>query len=234
MKTYSNAEEQEAYTKLPEQIRSFLDSQTIIKLYTSLAQRSTLNISQLMIMSSLTRLTLLGLEPESALETNLHQEIHTLSNEQVAQLVEDINTRIFKEAKRRLQENIVELEDWDESELGPRPKPDEKKTVPTDEELDKLVEEEEKTGGWKDPDEEEVGLPLKAEKPEAPANPETPNIEVAQEKSIVAEKLGATPETQTEKRPVETVTSGNAEVKPPVPKQSPTYTGIDPYREQVE
>src|ERR1700682_5291600 len=112
MKTYSEEELQQAKQKLPKPTRDFLTSKTLSDLYLTFTKRHTLNISQLMGVSRIVNLTLLGLEAESAIETNLHQEIHTLTNQQTQDLVEDINTRIFKEARRRLTENITEPEEW--------------------------------------------------------------------------------------------------------------------------
>ncbi len=108
MKKYSPGERQQARKKLPKPLQDFIASPTLSTLYTGIQKKHKLSLYQIFLLADIVNATLIGLEQESALETNLHQAMHELSNEGARELVADINDRIFKEAKRRLEENILE------------------------------------------------------------------------------------------------------------------------------
>ena len=112
MKTHTREEREEAKKKLPEPVRDFLASPTLTTLHVGIQKKHNLDLRQLMLFADIVNVTLMGLEPESALETSLHQAIHELSNEGARELVADINDRVFKEAKRRIQESIPEPSVW--------------------------------------------------------------------------------------------------------------------------
>ncbi len=114
MKPYTQEEKRQAEKKLPKPLYDFLLSPTLIALYGGIQKKHQLNLSQLFVFTELVNDTLLGLESESSLETNLHQALHALTNQQARELVADTNDRIFKEAKRRVQENILEPSEWSE------------------------------------------------------------------------------------------------------------------------
>lgn len=136
MKTYTAEERIEARKKLPRPVSDFFVSPEIITIYGGIAKKLTLNLHQNSAMRDVVNATLLGLEPEHALETNLHQALPELSNVMTRELVADINDRVFKEAKRRLEQNIVTPEpEWNEVEWGPKP---------TEEDWKKFVEQEAK------------------------------------------------------------------------------------------
>jgi len=259
MKTYSKEERIEAKNNLPRPVSGFLSSNTITEIYDGLIKKHHLNLWQGSLVSKTANLILLGLEPQSSIETNLHQVLPELSSATTREIVNDLNDRIFKEASRRLHENIIEPEpEWDVDEFGPKPTKDGAGSeLPTDEELDKLAEKE-AVEGWEDPEEE---AERKAEIERAQSKPlsmtleETANTSTS---SIVAEKLGlvtdtsienkktelsiATPETQEEKIGEVPANSIPNETQTPVPvkpqaseAQKPAYKGgVDPYREPVE
>jgi hypothetical protein len=215
----------------------------------------------MMTVSNVVNATLLGLESESAVETNLHQEIHTLTNEQVHALVEDINLRIFKDARRRLEEQIIEEEPWDEEELGPKTQANEK--LLSDAELDALAEKEEKEG-WKPPEEEEPASVAASSATPLAIPLETSGGAISAikpaEPSIALEKLTAPVQTKTEVTEVRPQQTGIQSVVIPKPEEKPaaavpatppptiapsahvpqtppapgTYKGTDPYREAPE
>ena len=119
MKDYTRDEKNVARERLPQPIKDFLASDELSKIYLGLQRKLKLDLRQLMAVSEASNLTLLGLESESALETNIHDLLHELSNEATRELVADINDRIFKEAKRRIRENITTSgEPWDATVLG--------------------------------------------------------------------------------------------------------------------
>jgi len=119
MKTYSVEERTEAKKKLPRPVLDFLLSPTISNIYVGMQKKHNLDFRQLVLFCDVTNLTLMGLEPQSALETNLHQAMHELSNEGTRELVADTNDRVFKEAQRRLRENISEPSIWSEEITAP-------------------------------------------------------------------------------------------------------------------
>ena len=223
--------------KLPKPLFDFLGSQTLTALYLGIGRKLELNLRQLMIVNDVANVTLMGLEPESAMETNLHQGLPELSNEKTRELVADINDRIFKEAKRRVRENIVTPEPtWDEAEYGPK---ESYKEPPRGAELQRLADEEEKAGGFKPPEpEEETPAPAAPEQapggtaptasipaPQAPrpapasvADRKLAAPTVAQPRNVTGAPLSATPPPQA-----------------PPPEQPPAAERkADPYREPIE
>ena len=149
MKIYTRQEKEEAKKKLPKPIYDFLGSPALAGLYTGIKDKLKLDLRQLMMFSEIVNTTLIGLEPQSALETNLHQLLPELSNEVTRELATDINDRIFKEAQRRLRENITNLEPaWNEEELGPKEVLGKNKL--TDAEIERLAIQQEKEG-WTAP-----------------------------------------------------------------------------------
>lgn len=257
MKTYSKEERVEAKDKLPKPVRDFLSSNTITEIYDGLIKKNHLNLWQGSLMSKIANLTLLGLEPMSALETNLHQALPELSSATMRELVNDLNDRIFKETSRRLRENITEPEPgWDVEEFGPKPQEGAEATrMPTDAELDALAEKEE-IEGWVDPEEIAEAEAEKKRLATAPVTLKeivnTPSV------SIVAEKLGLVADVSPETKKTETdipVTliseeklgeagTSNTPVEiqntptptlPVTEAPKPAYKGgVDPYREPVE
>lgn len=259
MKTYSKEETAEARNKLPKPVNDFLSSNTITEIYDGLIKKHRLNLWQGGLMSKTTNLILLGLEPESALETSLHQALPELNNAAMREIVNDLNDRIFKEASRRLRENITEPEpEWDVDEFGPKPTKDAVTSVlPTDEELDKLAEKE-AVEGWEDP-EEEAERKAEIERAQSKTLSSTPEETTdTSASSIVAEKLGLIADMPAENANKEVVipvpeipeeklgdvsanSAPNKTQNPPpvntkvVEPQKPAYKGgVDPYREPAE
>ncbi len=134
MKKHTKQEEAQALQNSPKPIRGFLRTAALTNIYQGIAKKLTLDLRQMLGVTEITYTTLIGLEPESGLETAIHQVLPELSNEKTRELVADINDRIFKEAGRRLQENIIEPE----SPLVVR--------EPTDAELEALGEREKREG----------------------------------------------------------------------------------------
>lgn len=251
MKTYTNEERAEAKRKLPQPLSDFLSSDTITNLYMGITEKNKLNLRQGNVMSIVTNSTLIGLEPESALETNFHHELPELSNERVRMLVEDLNTRIFKEAQRRLKENVLEPKaEWDEAELGPRPKAGEKPIeIPSDEELDRLAEEEAKNPPRVDEDGDLIPATpnltsFEQRNPElhteGPAFVAVPSDTSQPETSLRATPAGPSIVEQKLKAPVQmkpqeiSVDLGNSQKEAPRATPPPAYHGTDPYREPIE
>lgn len=108
MKKYTAEEKAEARKSLPKPLAGFIGSQILTALYFGIKDKLKLNWSQVVDMCEVANVTLLGLEPEHALETNLHQYMPELSNADMRELVADLNDRVFKEAQRRLRENVIE------------------------------------------------------------------------------------------------------------------------------
>jgi|GEM_PF-1149276 len=121
MKIYTKEERTEAMKNLPQPIADFAKSDTITEIYLGLQKKHKLNIWEISVVSNAANVALLGLESEGAVEPAIHQELPEISNAVMRELIADINDRIFKEAKRRLKENILEEEPWDEVEHGPKP-----------------------------------------------------------------------------------------------------------------
>ncbi|TAK58497.1 hypothetical protein EPO14_04110 [Patescibacteria group bacterium] len=253
MKNYTRDEYIEARKKLTKPVNDFFDSKELIAIYRGIFAKYKLNFNQAGLVSDIANATLMGLESEAVLETNLHQMLPELSNAATHELVADINDRLFKEARRRVQENIVAPEPvWDEEELGKKPEENDPLLL-SDEALDALAEKE-KIDGWKDPDEADRA---KAEQerlnPPVVTPEETADLSPS---SIVAEKLGLvtdvpnenkTDETGVPVTPIseeklgeETKKTAPTETPAPIKPQAtetpkPAYKGgVDPYREPVE
>src|SRR3989344_5230232 len=126
MKIYTAEERTEAQKKLPNPIVDFLLSSTLTNIYLGIQKKHRLDFRQLMLFCDIANLTLMGLEPQSALETNLHQVMHELPSEQTRELVADLNDRVFREAQRRLRENILEPSVWSEDLRKPELSAEEK------------------------------------------------------------------------------------------------------------
>ena len=107
MKHHLQKEVRDAFAKLPKPLLGFVDSVTLSKLYDGIQKKHNFTLGQIISIATATNLSLIGLEPESALETNLHQLLPKLSNTVTRELVADINDRIFKEAHRRGEENGI-------------------------------------------------------------------------------------------------------------------------------
>ncbi|MBI3573952.1 hypothetical protein HY090_02790 [Candidatus Kaiserbacteria bacterium] len=116
MKNHTREEKRAAKAKLPPPIGTFIGSQSLSNIYLGIEQKLKLNLRQLMIMCEIANLTLMGLESEQEVETNLHQLLPELSNADTKELVADLNDRVFKEVQRRLRDNIIEAEPEEEPE----------------------------------------------------------------------------------------------------------------------
>lgn len=127
MKSFTREEKTEAKKKIPKPVLDFLLSPTLSDIYLGIQKKHGLDFRQLFLFCEIVNATLMNLEPQSALETNMHQAMHELSNEQARELVADINDRVFKEAQRRLRENILEPSVWSEAITAPEPTNEEKK-----------------------------------------------------------------------------------------------------------
>jgi hypothetical protein len=135
MRAYTQEERDSAYDNLPPPVKDFIGSTTLVNIYKGMGGKLGLNFRQMFAVSQITNLTLLGIEPESAFEANIHQFLPELSNEKTRELVADINDRIFKESRRRLQDNVRE----------PQPEPLAKRPL-TDAEYEALGKEEARKG----------------------------------------------------------------------------------------
>ena len=103
MKTYTAEEKAKAKSKLQKPIQEFFASAELRAAYMAFQQAHHLNLRQLVILTDIINAVLLGLEPRSAVETQLGRELPELSKDQIEKLILDINTNIFQEAQRRLQ-----------------------------------------------------------------------------------------------------------------------------------
>lgn len=122
MKEYTHTEIINSQLKLPRPVADFLNSDSITKIVSGIAKKLDLTPEQKLAVTDIITATLTKLEPESALETNIHQLIHELSNEKTRELAADIRDRVFREAERRERENIIDATvSWDEGELGAPP-----------------------------------------------------------------------------------------------------------------
>jgi hypothetical protein len=139
MKDHTHEEKTAAKSKLPRPIYDFLGSKALMNIYQGISKKLGLNFRQIFAVSEVTNITLIGLEPETAFEANIHQLLPELSNDKTRELVADINDRVFKEAKRRMQEGI--LDDEVEAEEG-EPLP----PAVTDRELEAMGERERADG----------------------------------------------------------------------------------------
>jgi myosin heavy subunit len=158
MKTYTKEEREAAMKALPRPIADFAKSEVITEIYFGLQKKHKLNIWELSVVAGAANLALLGLEPESSVEPTIHQELPEISNAVLRELIADINDRVFKEAKRRLKENIVIEEPWDEEEHGPKPTEEQMKALA---ERQKLEEKDDDNPEVLAADEKEVARLLK-------------------------------------------------------------------------
>lgn len=212
MKTYTQQEREQAMDALPVPVSDFLKSDTITNIYVGIGEKLNLNYRQVGLASQITNVTLLGLEPEHALETNIHQALPELSNTATRELVADINDRIFKEVQRRIKENIIEKKtEQSEYELSLKPTDEELKQYEIQEKVDsehpveyeellKLAEQEKAERKAKEDAEE-----AEAEKKRLATVPPTPEETIdTSTSSIVAEKLGLAPDVSPETKKAET------------------------------
>lgn len=222
MKDHSVQEMEQALERVPKPIADFAISETLTTIYSEIAKRHKLNLRQIAEVSKVVNTTLVGLEPEERLGIEIHDTLLEFDNDALNPLVADINSLVFKEAKRRLQENIVEEDTWDETELGPKPKPEESVELISDEELDKLVEAEEKAGGFKG-DEEEEGTAQTTAQNVGTAKTPAPQ-------SIASQKIAGSVSTKPEH--VASVDTPKKSATPSTQKKE--MGGTDPYREPIE
>jgi hypothetical protein len=258
MKNYTVEERDKAKKALYKPVSDFISSDTLLDIYQGIIEKNKLNLRQAGSITEIVNNTLLGLEPESALETNIHQALAELSAATTREIVADINDRVFKETRRRVQENITETKDeWDEDELGQRPVGTEVPTVVSDAELDALAAKEEKEG-WKPPEEKYVPPQrLSPVPPEAPAtNPvSTATVPISKEKLATAGEMKTqSVQIQTQTNGIQNIIVPKAAPLPAAPAGVPTpppqqntaspnpaassapriYKGHDPYREIPE
>lgn len=106
MKKYTREEQVAALKKLPKPTVAFLGSPTLMKIYDGIEQKLKLATEQGMGVALIANLTLMGLEDEHAVETNIHQLMPELSSVATRELAMDLQDRVFKEAARRVEKNI--------------------------------------------------------------------------------------------------------------------------------
>jgi hypothetical protein len=124
-----------AKKKLPQALQDFLSSDDIDAIYNGIREKHSLTLPQFASLTRAASAILIKLEPESALEAKLHQELPALQSGVLRELVEDVKDRVFKEAARRVRENIITSKPEGEAATvfeGP---------VPTAEEIDREIEE---------------------------------------------------------------------------------------------
>jgi len=263
MKPHTKEEREEAKKKLPKPLYDFLGSTSLTNIYIGIQKKHSLNLRQLLLFTEIANLTLLGLESESALETNLHQAMHELSNQGARELVADINDRVFKEAQRRVKENILEPSIWTEKPAEPELSEEERAEEAKRKEIENLPDDDPKLLAEYEKDkaealrrDEENKRELERALEQAKKDPVIPEeteeedaeieeaIEAAAPDSspapkILEQKLGIEPGLKPTLPPA---TSPEREaVEPatkalaPTPPQKPAYKGgVDPYREPVE
>lgn len=260
MKIHTKEERDEARKKLPKPLYDFLGSASLTNIYIGIQKKHALNLRQLLLFTEIANLTLLGLESESALETNLHQAMHELSNQAARELVADINDRVFKEAQRRVKENIPEPSIWTEKppepQLSEEDRAEEEKrkaieNMPDDDPRLLAEYEKDKAQALKRDEENKKELeraleeakkdPVISEEDEEDSELEDAIDAIPEDVSvprIVEQKLGIEPIPKPLPASVEPETKApGATVQPPAsaPASKPTYKGgVDPYREPVE
>lgn len=122
MKTYSYTEVLQAREKIARPISDFIDSKAFQNIIDGFEVKFGFSVEQKTLSTSIIIATLVQLEPQSALETNIHQLLPELSNEKTTELAADIRDRAIKEADRRVKEGIIDPRfDWDEGIFGERP-----------------------------------------------------------------------------------------------------------------
>lgn len=243
MREYTPEERREARTRLPAPIADFLGSNALNVIYIGIRDKLRLNLQQLMIVSDIANVTLLGLEPEHALEANLHQYLSEMSNADMRELVADLNDRVFKEAQRRLRENVLE------------PKTP-KLIVTYDSEGEPHLEGERQNDASEVQTHKEQPEPVVAEPAETIGNEEAPEnvrtVSVSEERlsSLVSATTTTTVPSSAQPAPagIRNVTKPAAVPPPavtavpavpaPVPQAAPITRrypgGVDPYREPIE
>lgn len=108
MKSYTQEEINAAIRGLPAPLRGFIFSPSLRAIFIGIRDKHKLNLRQIWAVSELSTTTLAGLDSQTAFESNLHLLLPELSNATTHELVADVNSRIFKEARRRLEEEIIE------------------------------------------------------------------------------------------------------------------------------
>jgi hypothetical protein len=240
MQRYTSTQRIEAKKRLPEPTSSFLSSDTLSNLYLGIEQKHKLNLAQIMVVSEIVNDTLLGLEPESALETNLHQTLPRMSNADMRELVADLNDRIFKEAQRRLKENFI---DTTGTNPKPQPPPEPEDAAPMPPPPPHLVPKLRALGfDVPEPSQEDIekekandketAVPIR--KQSAPEPALKPEITTPAGPPISAERLAAATATKAEQKDVRPEQEGIQKVAVHPPQAPKIYKGVDPYREPVE
>ena len=102
MKSYTFEELRSARRASPMPLQHFILSPTLTNIYAGIEKKHSLNDTQMYFVLRVVSATMLGLESETALETNIHQALPELSHAATLELVADITTRVLKEAKRRV------------------------------------------------------------------------------------------------------------------------------------
>ncbi len=103
MKTYLTEEKSAAKNKLPAPLSQFLDSPDLAKIYADIEKKFRLNLRQIAALIEIIELTLVGLEPESNFPNNARATLPEFSSTQLEGIIENVDERIFFDAKRRLQ-----------------------------------------------------------------------------------------------------------------------------------
>jgi hypothetical protein len=125
MKKYTKEELETAKNSAPKPLVDFLNSASLGDIYGGLLKKHKLSLKEMSIIAEICGLTLLNLDSESALATNIHTTLPELSNATTNELVADIHDRIFKEAARRVSANIVEKDPLDDGDPDSKLSPEE-------------------------------------------------------------------------------------------------------------
>ncbi len=221
MKTHTREEKEEAKKKLPKPISSFVGSESLSNIYLGIMGKLKLNMRQLMVMCEISNLILMGLEDEHSTEANLHQYLPELSNADMRELVADLNDRVFKEAQRRLRENIVE---FDPLALIREKTEETKESHTTVLAQGKTTEEE-----FAEPQEVVPSHPIVV-----PAVVATPEVITPAGMTISVEKLSTPTITKITQKTVHLPQNGIQQIAVSQSSEKKTYKGVDPYREPVE
>ena len=96
---------QERFKSLPPVVQRAITSADVEKRMRSLAERQKLHIDQWELLENEVMLTLLNIEPMSALDTNIEKEVG-VPHEQAISLVADINELIFKPIREELERSL--------------------------------------------------------------------------------------------------------------------------------
>lgn len=121
MKNYSPEERAAAIKKLPRPASYFVGSKRLYEIYKGIGNKLNLTQKQFMLMAEIAGVTLIGLEPESALEANIHYVMPELPNATAKELVLDIQDRVLKESQRRVKEEVFEQDAFVPAEMGLTP-----------------------------------------------------------------------------------------------------------------